>query len=144
MDYEYCLYTWGGFYNEEYWCKHQQSPGAHYFKTAEDRDRYENSLRSIESEMSAYSLMTVKWEGRDARFPITCHRTIRVNGFEITTHYDVAPIRTLEGAVYILEHKWYPGVNDEPFGEDFDYSTVKIVNEWVTGPFDTWYADLTK
>lgn len=88
--------------------------------------------------------MIGEWEGRDCRIPITLHRTMMINEFEITTHYDMEPVRTLDGAIYHLENKWYPDFNDEPLGDDFDYSTVKIVREWITGPFETYESDISQ
>ncbi len=45
------------------------------------------------------------------------------------------PYSTVE---YHIENKWYPGFNDYPLGEDFDYekNKVEIIKEWVVGAFD--------
>lgn len=41
-------------------------------------------------------------------------------------------------AEYFIQSKWYPGFNDYPFGEDYDYSdgNFKIISQWITGAFD--------
>lgn len=82
-------------------------------------------------------LMVEEWEGTDCRIPVMLHRVISIDGYSIETSYDMGPCRDYKQAEFFLENKWYPGCNDYPLGEDFDYSKSKIetVAEWITGPF---------
>ena len=36
-----------------------------------------------------------------------------------------------------MENNWYPGFNDYPLGENFDYNEnkVTVIQEWITGSF---------
>jgi hypothetical protein len=137
MKYEYFLLTWGGFYNKEYKDLHNEKPGYHYFDNKEDRDNYISKLRGIEKELSASYLMLVEREGYHVRSEVTINRVSKFEGKEIHTERKMGPGFEYSSAIYHLENKWYPGFNDYPFGEDFDYDTegFEVIQEWVTGAF---------
>lgn len=135
IKYEYCLYTWGGFYNDNHLEKHNQSEGHHFFDSKEERDQYKAELKLIEKELGANYLMCKEWEGVSSRVPTILHRVISHNGNLIYSSNEISGIRDYDSALYILQNKWYPGFNDYPLGEDFDYSTIETVEEWITGAF---------
>ena len=136
MKYEYLLHTWGGFYNKYYQEKHGEVPGYHYFDSKEERDEYLEKLKKIEIELSAFHLVTILSEGYNTREVTTLHRVIKYEGKEYYSKYELSPNYPYDAAKYHLENKWYPGFNDYPLGEDFDYENVETVQEWITGAFD--------
>ena len=136
MKYEYLLHTWGGFYNKYYQEKHGEVPGYHYFDSKEERDEYLENLKKIEIELSAFHLATILCEGYNTREVTTLHRVIKYEGKEYYSKYELSPNYPYDAAKYHLENKWYPGFNDYPLGEDFDYENVETVQEWITGAFD--------
>lgn len=66
--YEYHLFTWGGFYNEEHRKKHGLIPGNHWFKTYKDREDYCNLLKDLEKQLNAKSLAFDFNEGYYTRY----------------------------------------------------------------------------
>ena len=48
------------------------------------------------------------------------------------------PRSSIPKVEYIIEEKWYPGFNDYPLGEDFDYNSdgFEVIQEWITGGFN--------
>ena len=136
MKYEYLLHTWGGFYNKYYQEKHGEVSGYHYFDSKEERDEYLEKLKKIEIELSAFHLVTILCEGYNTREVTTLHRVIKYEGKEYYSKYELSPNYPYDAAKYHLENKWYPGFNDYPLGEDFDYENVETVQEWITGAFD--------
>lgn len=136
MKYEYLLHTWGGFYNKEY--DHGETEGFHYFDTKELRDDYLKRLRRIEKELNAKYLMTRESEGYHVRAITTLHRVTKWEGKSYYSKHEMSPSCSFWVAKYHLENKWYPGWNDYPLGEDFDYgkNEVEIIQEWITGAFD--------
>ena len=136
MKYEYLLHTWGGFYNKYYQEEHGEVLGYHYFDSKEERDEYLEKLKKIEIELSAFHLVTILSEGYNTREVTTLHRVIKYEGKEYYSKYELSPNYPYDAAKYHLENKWYPGFNDYPLGEDFDYENVETVQEWITGAFD--------
>jgi len=138
MKYEYCLETWGGFYNPEHQLKHAEKEGRHYFESEEERKAYLTKLRGIEKELNAKQLVTNRFEGYNVRVETVLHRVIKYDGREIHTECKLSPNTTYSQALYHLKYKWYPGFNDCPLGEDFDYENAQfsIIQEWITGAFD--------
>lgn len=67
MKYEYLVYTWGGFYNEEHAIKHGLKSGNHFFDTAEERLKYINQLKEIEIDLNARHLVYTTTEGYNCR-----------------------------------------------------------------------------
>ena len=142
VDYKYCLYTWGGFYNSEYLSKHKYyKKGLHVFNTQEERQNLIDYLKDLEEKFQAKHLAMQIWEGYDALNLPVCHRVVEYKGKRIYSksnwHFP-AEITVLE---YHMEYKWYPGFNDEEVDnifpdEDVDYSKVKIISEWITGSFN--------
>lgn len=140
LKYEYYLYTWGGFYNEEYKNVHNEEKGAKWFNTFEERDQYIDKLKNIEKELNAKHLMMVRCEGYFTRIPVKIHRVSRYKDEYKYTSDEFWPDYGYDAAKYHLEYKWYPGFNDYPFGENFDYSIrnkeFEIVKEWISGCFE--------
>lgn len=133
--YKYHLLTWGGFYNEQYKSIHNEEEGNFFFSTEEGRKSYIEYLRGIEKELNARHLVISMSEGYSFERTIL-HRVIRFEGKEFYTQYDMGINFPFGAAKYHMEYKWRPGFNDDPLGEDFDYSKVEIVQEWITGAFD--------
>ena len=63
LKYQYLLYTWGGFYNEQYQVKHKEKAGRHLFETHEERQNYIDKLREIEKILNARHLGITGSEG---------------------------------------------------------------------------------
>lgn len=141
IKYEYLLHTWGGFYNEEYQLIHKEVEGYHYFNSKLERKSYINKLRAIEDELKAHSLVMTKSEGYNTRVSTILHRVIKWEDKEYYSKYELSPNYSYEIAKYHLENKWYPGFNDYPLGENFDYENVETVQEWITGAFDISDSD---
>ncbi len=135
--YEYGVYLWGGFFNEEYQPLHGFEEGNYYFDTAEEREKFISELKDISQKHNAKYLMTHEFEGCSCRVPCILHRVTKFEGKEVYSTYDLFNCTSLDIAEYHLENKWFPGCNDNPFGEDFDYDNSDIeVHEWITGAFN--------
>ena len=76
-------------------------------------------------------------EGYCCRTRTVLHRVIEWDGKRYYTQLDMGVNYPMDVAQYHLEWKWYPGFNDYPLGEDFDYDNnpVQIIQEWITGAF---------
>jgi hypothetical protein len=137
MKYQYALYTWGGFYNDNYRALHRESKGLHLFDSNSERSNYLSYLKILEEEHGYKYLAHNNWEGYDCATTPVLHRVSSFNGEEVYTHYDMNMQFDYESCKYHL-NKWYPSHNDYPFGEGFDYNQrgFKIVKEWVTGSFE--------
>jgi hypothetical protein len=139
MKYEYLLHTWGGFYNEGNQKIHGELSGDHYFDIEKERETYLIKLKDIAKEIGTYDcrLMNHKEEGFTVRTPPMLHRISEYKGEQVHTTRDGRVLTKYDDCEYMLEYKWYPGFNDYPFGEDFDYEQedFKIVQEWITGSF---------
>ena len=134
--YEYCVFSWGGFFNDENRKIHGRTEGAKYFNSKQMANKYIESIRKEEVHLNAKHLMIVEYEGFFCRTPVNLHRVIEVDGNQYYSSYDMAPVRDYDTALYHLENKWYPGFNDYPLGENFNYDEVKIVQEWISGAFE--------
>ena len=66
--YEFSLFTWGGFYNDEYKAIHKFEEGLFFFDSDEERTVYLNKLIKIENELKANHLVYKKQEGRHVRY----------------------------------------------------------------------------
>lgn len=138
MKYEYLLHTWGGFYNKKFKNKHGEVEGYHYFNTKQERCDYLAKLRKIEKDLNAIYLVVEESEGYNTRTVPILHRVVKWENKKYYSKYELSPNYPYNVAKYHLENKWYPGFNDYPLGEDFDYENnkVEIVQEWITGAFD--------
>ena len=135
MEYLFMVHTWGGFYNEEHRKIHGAQPGNHYFSTADDRDSYVLSLRAIEDRLNARVLVVSLSEGYNCRTHTTLHRVSELRGKRVYSTDDMGANYPYGAASYHMENKWYLGFNDYPFGEDINYTKVKVIQEWITGAF---------
>ena len=134
--YEYLLITWGGFYNERFKSTHKLEEGYYYFDSLDERTKCISKLIDLESELNARHLMISLHEGFNVRVITTLHRIISYKNKQYYSSYELSPCYPYSVAKYHLENKWYPGFNDYPLGEEFDYSKVKIVSQWITGNFE--------
>lgn len=136
--YQYHVQTWGGFYNEDHKKTHGLEPGDYLFGTKGARDVFVNHRRQLEQKLNAKSLMVVMTEGFHCDVRTTLHRVVEYRGQQHYSTSDMGVNYPLPVAKYHLENKWYPGFNDYPLGEDFDYSSEEVitVKEWITGAFD--------
>lgn len=132
--YLYYLLTWGGFYNEEHKKIHGHEPGDAYFSTYEERDRYIRELMKISDKLNAKELMIATSEGYYFGMT-TLHRISKYKDRIVHTMKEMEINYSLISAEYHLDNKWYPGFNDYPFGEDFNYddNDFKVLQEWITG-----------
>lgn len=135
MKYEYHLQVWGGFFNEEYLKIHNIQPGDYWFDTSEERAEFLKSLQTIERKLGANYLAFNLTEGYCCRIRTVLHRVVEWEGKTYYSTNDLGINVSFDVAKYMLEWKWYPGFNDYPLGEDFDYdnNNVKIIQEWITG-----------
>lgn len=135
--YEYYLYTWGGFYNDEYLKIHKKPEGDFWFDTLEEREQFITELLKIEKELNARHLAYIVSEGYCCRTHVVLHRVVEWEGKKYYTTNEMPINYDFNSAKYHLEYKWYPGFNDYPLGEDFDYgkNQVKVIQEWITGAF---------
>lgn len=136
--YEYHVLIWGGFFNDEYAKIHNIKEGDYWFNNESERDKFIRELKLIETKLSAKHLMISKSEGYHCRTRTELHRIIKFKNKEYYSKYDMGVNYPYDAAMYHLEWKWYPGFNDYPLGEDFDYNTneIKVIQEWITGAFD--------
>lgn len=132
--YEYCLKTWGGFFNEEFAKEHLYNPGVRFFDTEKEREVYLGQMRWWEIELNARHLTALKVEGYNLERTVV-HRITEWEGESYYTSSEMTYGLTPEVAQYHLDSQWTPGHNDYPLGEDFDYETnkVTIIQEWFTG-----------
>lgn len=133
--YEYHLSTWGGFYNDEHKAKHGYEEGDYWFDSATEREMYIDKLKKVEKELNARVLMISTNEGFNTRVKTILHRVIEWEGKQYYSSRDMGYAYPYETAQYILHYKWYPGFNDYPLGEDFNYDNVEILEEWISGSF---------
>ena len=140
--YIYHLVTWGGFYNEEYRKIHNEKAGDFFFDTEEERQVYIDKLKQIEEDLGAFRLMAFTTEGFPQMYEkkVTLHRITEYRGKQYKTSREMFYDTTHEDAKYALDWKWYPGCNDYPLGEDFDYETAADNGElktfeWIEGTF---------
>lgn len=138
MKYEFLLQTWGGFYNEEHKKVHGYEDGYHYFDTEKERAAYIESIKRVEIELGARYFAHSTAEGYHVRDEVIAHRICKHEGKEYHTTCAFPPCYPYIAAKYHVENKWYPGFNDYPLGEDFDYENnkIEIIKEWVVGAFD--------
>lgn len=131
--YQYHVLTWGGFYNERYKEIHGLEGGNYFFDTEEERTEFIKNRRKVADLLSANYLMISTSEGFCCDIETIIHRVIEVDGVQYYSQRSMGVNYPFSAAKYFLENRWYPGFNDYPVGEDYDYSDVKIVKEWVTG-----------
>jgi len=131
--YKYHVLTWGGFYNDEFKNIHKLEEGDFIFDTKEKRDKFINERKDIESKLNVRCLCFYETEGFCCDIRTVLHRVIEYGGKQYYTQYDIGINYPFEAAKYHLQNKWCPGFNDYPLGEDFDYTKVKIIKEWITG-----------
>lgn len=77
--YEFVLHTWGGFYNDENKAKHGLEPGYFWFDTAEDRQKFLDSLREIEKKFDAKYIAHNFEEGQHVRYRTIARMTLVYN-----------------------------------------------------------------
>jgi hypothetical protein len=130
--YEYYLLTWGGFYNKEH--KHNYKSGDYWFDSLEDRTKYIEELKKVSERLNAHSLVTSLGEGFTMRIKTIGNRIFKdTEGKLHHTTRDFGYNYDISTAKYVIEYKWYLGFNDEPFGDDYDYSKCEELKTWVTG-----------
>lgn len=137
LKYQYHVKVWGGFFNEEYKEIHKQEPGDYVFDTIEERNLFIQNLKVIETNLDAKHLAISITEGFDCVTRTVLHRVCEMNGKFYKTEYDMGINYPYSSAQYHLDYKWYPGFNDYPFGDNFNYQRKdwKVVSEWITGSF---------
>lgn len=136
--YLYRMYAWGGFFNEEHKSIHQFADGEYIFNTKEARQKQIDAMEKCSKEMNAHVLCIALTEGFHVHDFVTFHRVCEYKGKRVytATKIETSPYEYSD-AEYFIEWKWYPGFNDYPFGEDFDYEDpeFKVLQEWITGAF---------
>lgn len=137
MPYLYYLYTWGGFYNKEFQDIHGYIGGGRNFNTAKEREEYLDTLKQVEIKLNARHLAFRTCEGFNTLVPTILHRVVEYKGNQYYSNNDMGIGYPYGAAEYHMQWKWYPGFNDYPLGEDFDYDKEKftIIQEWITGSF---------
>ena len=136
--YEYHVLIWGGFFNDEYKKIHKKEEGNYWFNSKSNRSKFIKELKFIEEKLNARHLAISESEGYHCRTTTKLHRIIKFKNKEYYSEYEMGINYPFDAAMYHLEWKWYPGFNDYPLGEDFDYENnkVDIIQEWITGAFN--------
>lgn len=134
--YQFHVKTWGGFFNEGHQNVHGHLPGDYFFDTEEERSAYYEELKIMEAQLDARHLATTFTEGYCLQRTV-CHRVTEWLGQTYYTTCDLGYGYEYSAACYWMNNKWYPGCNDYPLGEGFDYDAnkVRVVSEWITGSF---------
>lgn len=140
MSYEnkYHVLTWGGFYNDEHKAKHGLEEGDFLFDTDAERQAFIAERNRIADELNAHFLCIRQSEGYCCETRTVLHRVCEFNGKKDYSTYDLGINYPYTPAMYHLVHKWYPGFNHYPFGDDVDYQSpeFKVLGEWITGAFE--------
>ena len=131
--YQYHVLTWGGFYNKEYKDIHGFEEGDYVFESEKEREDFIKNRELVADKLNARYLMISCSEGYCCNIRTTLHRIVRHKGVDYYTTRDMGINYPFKVAKSFLENKWYPGFNDYPLGEDFDYSKVSVIKEWITG-----------
>lgn len=140
LKYEYYIYTWGGFYNEEYKKIHNYEKGPRWFNSKEERDDYITELKLVEKKLNARHLACHLDEGYCTRQPTILHRVVEYKGERIYSKNEINWCWEYSVAAFHNEYKWYPGFNDYAVCEHFkltedeiQWNEVKTIQEWITG-----------
>lgn len=135
--YEYHVLVWGGFFNDEYKKIHEKEPGNYWFNTRRERDRFIKNLKAIKTKLNTGPLAVSESEGYNCRIITKLHRVIRFKNKDYYSEYEMGINYPYDAAMYHMKWKWYPGFNDYPLGEEFDYEAnkIEVIQEWVTGAF---------
>jgi len=138
--YKYHFLTWGGFYNEEYKNIHKFEPGDYLFDTLQEREEKIKTLEKVCKDLDARVLCISRSEGFNCDVRTVAHRISEFEGNQYYSSNDLGVNYPFEVATYIMEDKWYPGFNDYPLGENFNYDqeSFKIVSEWITGAMEVY------
>jgi hypothetical protein len=133
--YQYGLTTWGGFYQPEY--RHYFVSGDFFFNTKLERDAYIEVVLEAARRLGKIAAFDT-FEGCNVQKTVL-NRLSEWEGERVHTHRSMFYRQSLGSCLYHLAHKWYPGFNDYPFGEDFDYekNKITIIDEWIEGSFST-------
>lgn len=135
LKYEYYCHLWGGFFNEDNKKIHKYNEGDYYFDTEEERSSFIKKLESYISNLDEYHTLERNLsEGFHVRERATLYRTIKYKDKFYHSEYLWSFANELIfNLIFHLENQWYPGFNDYPLGEDFDYSEIEIIEEGVKG-----------
>lgn len=137
--YKYLLQTWGALYFLNEAREEGLESGYHLFNTSKERQAYIDKLEDFAIRHNNPKVMLITKEGYACEKFVTLHRVIKFEGKEYHTTSVLGSDFSYAAAVYYLKHKWTPGFNDYPLGEDFDYDErrgeIEIVQEWITGAF---------
>ena len=133
--YQYCVKTWGGFYNDEYFAIHGLKKGEYVFDTAEERQVFIYHRRVIEKQLNADALVIDCTEGYCCEIDTVCHRIVEIDGKQYYSTRNVGRNYPFSAAKALMEYHWYTGSNDYPLGMAFDYgkAKIKMIKEWITG-----------
>ena len=140
--YQYHVKTWGGFYNVEHKAIHGLSKGDYFFDTEEERSQWIAERKEISERLNANALVFTETEGYTCNVRTVCHRITRFEGRKYYTTSDLGVNYSYSAAMHWMEYKWYPGFNDYPLGDEFDYENIKLkTHEWITGAFPVDFED---
>lgn len=133
--YQYHVLTWGGFYNDEHKVFHGLNDGDFVFDTEKQREDFIKQRKKISRKLNAHRVVFSPSEGFTCDVRTVLHRVVTINGEQHYSAYDMGVNYPFNAAMYHMENKWYPGFNDYPLGEDFDYDSadIKVLQEWITG-----------
>ncbi len=138
--YKYTLHTWGGFYNDDV-VGHDFKEGGYSFNTKVERDTRVDILQKKAKELNQIVCIN-KDEGYTTDQHTTLHRISSYKGKEVYTTCVIDSIYyPMDSALFYIGNSWYPGHNDYPFGDDFDYTNFEenpdfiVKAEWITGAF---------
>ena len=149
--YQYGVYVWGGFWNEENIKVHGiADKGAHLFDTWAKRQEFLIKLEEAKLNLSFHIMANGRYndnvicstlyEGCDIENLPVIHRLSEYKGIRYYSTNEWNWPEKISVLRYYAEYKWYPGFNDHVIeealpNEEVDYTQVKILSEWVTGAF---------
>jgi len=134
--YLYHVFTWGGFYNREYVEMHHLTEGDFFFETPEKRAACIAGRKLIAASLYLENYICFSCtEGYHCKEHTILHRVVSYKDKQYYSEHDLGVGCSYASALHFLQNEWYPGFNDYPLGEPFDYDKVHIDEEWITGAF---------
>lgn len=135
LKFEYYCSLWGGFFNDNNKKIHGFKEGAYYFDTIKERNDFIIELESFIPQLDSLATLARDLaEGFNVRKRAAAYRIIKYKGKFHYSEYKWSFANASASVImYHMENKWYPGFNDYPLGENFDYSKVEIIEEGIKG-----------
>ena len=105
--YEFCLKTWGGFFNHEHKQKHGVEEGYHFFNTKAELKKYLGELKKIEQELNARILAYDIFEGKHVRYETIAKMVLIYKSIEYPFEYNFGFGYPVSSAYFLFENGNY-------------------------------------